>query len=180
MSVSAQASAGGEAGLAAWIPLFQTALWVVAVLIMLVVFRRQIGLLRETIDKRLAGGASLKVGPFEFGELTDRVNAVENKVDDLSERVSRAFLVAMSRPMFGNLVRLSMGNFGHYQMHDGFERELRHLRDVGYVEIESIRGIPREGSDLSNYVTVTPEGRNFVALRQELDALRQGETESDA
>jgi cadmium resistance protein CadD (predicted permease) len=55
MRVSAQASAGGEAGLAAWIPLFQTVLWVVAIVVVLIVFRHQIGLLRQTIDKRLSG-----------------------------------------------------------------------------------------------------------------------------
>jgi hypothetical protein len=121
----------------------------------------------------------LKVGPFEFGELKERVNAVESRVDNLSDRVSRAFLVAMSQPMFRNLVMLETGHFGHYQMNGGLERELRHLRDVGYVEVESIRDIPHVGEDLSQYVRITREGRNFIALRRELDALRQGETDPD-
>lgn len=88
MAFLAQESVGESAGPAAWIPLYQTGAWVVVALVVLVVFRRQLSVLRDTIDKRLTGGASLKVGPFEFGELIQRVDAVEVKVDSLGERVS--------------------------------------------------------------------------------------------
>lgn len=66
--------------------------------------------------------------------------------------------------MFENLSRLSTDRFGRYRMNGGLERELRHLRDVGYIEVASIRNIPSEGEDLSVHVKITPEGKNFVAL----------------
>jgi hypothetical protein len=72
MAVNAQTAPGGDADWAAWIPLFQTALWVL--------------LLRQTIDKRLAAGGAFKIDPFEFDELKDRLNAVLSKVDDLNGR----------------------------------------------------------------------------------------------
>jgi hypothetical protein len=169
MAVSAQAAAGGEAGLAAWIPLFQTALWVVAIIVVLIVFRRQISLLREAINKRLADGGSFKMGPFEFGELKERVNAVENKVDDLTERVSRAFLVAMSDAMYLNLEKLSTGRFGPYEKTPGLIRELRYLRDLGYVQIESVTKLHDRGDDLSKHARITPRGSAFVSLRREID-----------
>jgi hypothetical protein len=169
MAVSTEEAAGG---IAPWIPLFQTALWVLAIIVALIVFRRQIGLLRETIDKRLSGGASLKVGPFEFGELKDRMNAVENRVDNLQERSAQAFLVAMSDAMYLNLEKLSTGHFGPYEKTPGLDRELRHLRDLGYIRIDSVTKMPEKGDDLSRHAEITPRGSEFVSLRKEMDGRR--------
>ncbi|MFF0531617.1 hypothetical protein ACFYT3_24925, partial [Nocardia amikacinitolerans] len=48
------------------------------------------------------------------------------------------------------------------------DRELRYLRDVGYIDVRSIAQIPAEGDDLSDWVDVTPTGRDFIALRNEI------------
>lgn len=57
-------------------------------------------------------------------------------------------------------------------MSDGLEREFRHLRDLEYVEVATVRAIPARGPDLSEYVSPIERGREFVDLRRELDATR--------
>ena len=51
------------------------------------------------------------------------------------------------------------------------ERELRYLRDIGYIDVHAVSQIPREGGNLnlSDWVTVTETGRNFIALRNEIE-----------
>ena len=40
-----------------------------------------------------------------------------------------------------------------------------HLRDIGYIKVESIEAIPKSGPNLSEYVIATPAGKDFVVLR---------------
>ena len=91
----------------------------------------------------------------------DDLNRVESVVAEL-------FLATMSEPMFRNLEKLSSGAFGSYELGDALSRELYHLRDIGYIEVESIRQIPKEGSALSQFVVVTDIGRKFVELRRKI------------
>jgi hypothetical protein len=154
--------------LATLTPLLQTLLWVVAVVVVMVVFRREIDQFRGALRTRLSGGAAVKFGPMELGELVHRVESVKDEVQTLAERVSRAFLLSMSEPMYHNLRKLTSGEFGAFENSAGLERELRHLRDVGYVTIPSVRSIPASGANLSDFVTVTSNGRDFVSLREEL------------
>jgi hypothetical protein len=148
-----------------YVPLLQTALWVLLVLVVLRVLGRDF---RAALLRRVQEGGSLKVGPVEFGELRNEVATVRSKVDDLGERVSKLFLLTMSAPMYVNLRKLASGAFGPYQMSGGLERELYHLRDLGYVEVHAIREIPASGSELLDHVSITEAGSQFVALREEM------------
>ncbi|PZN85182.1 MAG: hypothetical protein DM484_01715 [Candidatus Methylumidiphilus alinenensis] len=68
--------------------------------------------------------------------------------------------------MYFNLEKLAATDpFGKYEKTKGLERELYHLRDIGYVDIESIKAIPESGDDLSKYVKITDTGKAFVKLR---------------
>ncbi|WP_067837833.1 hypothetical protein [Nocardia lijiangensis] len=87
----------------------------------------------------------------------------------MNERVARAFLTSMSEPMWRNLAKLGGGNFGHYVRNRGLERELRYLRDIGYIDVQSVTQIPEEGDNLSDWVRITKTGREFIALRKEID-----------
>jgi hypothetical protein len=101
---------------------------------------------------------------------------VRGQIKELAEQVSELFLVTMAPSMYENLKKLASGNFGKYEMSGGLERELIHLRDIGYIEniwleniwLENIwlENIPDEGPNLSPYVTVTDVGRRFVHLRE--------------
>jgi len=71
----------------------------------------------------------------------------------------------MSTPMYRNLEKIASGSFGNYVLDDALKRELYHLRDIGYIEVQAIREIPYQGEELSSHVTATVAGRRFVALR---------------
>lgn len=59
-------------------------------------------------------------------------------------------------------------HFGPFEMSGGLKRELYHLRDIGYVDVVSVGGIPQRGEDLSQHVRVTDAGRDFVRLRESI------------
>ncbi|SNY78706.1 hypothetical protein SAMN04244553_1367 [Nocardia amikacinitolerans] len=101
-------------------------------------------------------------------ETDEKIGQIESEVSDLNERVARAFLSSMSEPMWHNLAKLGSGRFGQYVMGKALDRELRYLRDVGYIDVRSVAQIPPEGDNLSDWVEVTPTGHDFIALRKEI------------
>ncbi|MFF1443347.1 hypothetical protein [Streptomyces sp. NPDC058295] len=92
--------------------------------------------------------------------------------------MSKLFLHTMSGQMYENLKKLTSGNFGNYVMGSALERELRHLRDIGYIRVHSISSVPPEGENLSQYVSVTEAGSQFVALREKAAAERNKKPEN--
>ncbi len=118
------------------------------------------------------------LGSLSFGKegLRAELKVVEERVEQVDRRITELFLLTMSREMFANLKKLASRHFGPYEMGTGLERELRHLRDIGYVEFRVIGPIPKNGGDLSDFVKVTPAGERFVVLRQELDSEQKGAT----
>jgi hypothetical protein len=147
--------------MAAYIPLIQTAMWVGLALISFWVVRNPV------IDRIKAGGG-IKVGPVELQEVKERVESVQRQISDINDRVAQLFLLAMAEPMYLNLNKLASGDFGKYYMDGALERELRYLRDVGYIEVSSIHSIPHRGDDLSEYVRISPAGLQFIQLREEV------------
>ena len=99
------------------------------------------------------------------------MTAIRRQVDDLTGKVGQLFLLTMSPAMYQNLKKLASGQFGPYEMNGGFQRELFHLRDVGYIDAMYLSSIPHSGPDLSRAVRVTDAGLRFVALREQLDTL---------
>jgi hypothetical protein len=71
----------------------------------------------------------------------------------------------MAAPMYLNLKKLASGNFGQYVMSGGLKRELYHLRDMGYIEVNVISAILDQGDNLSDHVVVTDIGHMYVQLR---------------
>ena len=155
--MTVDASAMGEI-----VPLLQTVIWASLVVGLLVYFRKEIQTLRTEVQKRLANGDGLELGPIKL--LEQRVQRVQMEVD-----AARSFILAMGDNMYLNLKKIETGYFGHYTMEEssGLWRELYHLRDIGYIRVEKIRSMPRTGKNLSQYVTITEVGRRFVALREE-------------
>jgi cell division protein FtsB len=149
-----------------FIPLLQSALWAMIVVALLFYFRSALRVLRETAIRRIEKGASVKVGPVELGELRSEVQSVREEVNDLNQKVTQLFLTTMSPAMFENLSKLHSGDFGPFKKTAGLKRELYHLRDIGYVAVESISALPDEGGNLSDFVQITETGRAFVELRR--------------
>jgi hypothetical protein len=66
-------------------------------------------------------------------------------------------------------LRVTSGNtFGEYVKGAALDRELRFLRDYGFIEMPSITQIPEEGPELSRHVFATETGKSFVELRERL------------
>lgn len=151
------------------IPLFQSALWVALALYLVKKFRPEVDLLRKVLNQRLESGGAFKIGPLELGALKEEVKGVAKDLGDLNARVSELFLTTMSSAMYFNLEKLASNRFGSYKMTQGLKRELYHLRDIGYIEVDSISSLPAEGSNLSAYVRVTDTGHRFVSLRGKLE-----------
>lgn len=159
--------------LGAWVPFAQSLLWCTLVVGAAVAFRRDLRELRTALVERLKRGAAIKVGPVELGELRKDLDIVSKKADDATRLVGELFLATMSGDMYRNLEKLtSPSGFGRYTITEGLTRELYHLRDIGYIEVGSIRGIPRDGPNLSEHVKVTATGQQFVALRRRIDVAR--------
>lgn len=82
--------------------------------------------------------------------------------------------------MYYNLQKVASSSFGRFQMAEGLKREFYHLRDIGYIEVESISSLPSEGSNLSAYVPVTDTGHRFVSLLGDLQGARRAVQHQDA
>jgi hypothetical protein len=97
------------------------------------------------------------------------VQDTKDVVEDTNRKVQRLFVMTMSEPMYHNLKKLGSGPFGKYEMGPGLERELRWLRDIGYIAApKGVSSIPRRGDNLSDHIMITKSGEEFVRLREEL------------
>lgn len=144
-----------------YIPLIDTAIWAALILAILL-------FLGSEIKQRMREGGAVKVGPLEFGELKAKVNEVQDNVSDLNNKITQLFLHTMSLGMYGNLKKIVSGHFGEYVKGRALDRELRFLREYGFIEVGSISSIPEQGPNLSDYVVATDTGKNFVELREHL------------
>ncbi|RDV10442.1 hypothetical protein DXK94_07825 [Arthrobacter sp. RT-1] len=96
----------------AWVPLFQTALWIAFLLSLGRIFRPEISDLRTAIRDRLRKGAPVKFGEWlELGGIQQEVRDLRGQIDDLSQRVAVLFLSTMSPTMYTNLRKLESGHF---------------------------------------------------------------------
>lgn len=148
-----------------FVPLFQTALWVMFCIGVMVFLRKEIKLLRENIAVRIQKGSGFKIGPIEIGDLKNELNIIKDDIASTNEMVSTLFLTTMSEPMYLNLCKLSTNDFGSFEMNNGLERELYHLRTIGYIDCLSIQAIPKKGNNLSDFATTTSTGKQFIELR---------------
>lgn len=119
---------------------------------------------------RELGVSDAKVGK-EIRDLKSRQETTESRISEAEKKIDRIFAYTMSDSMFLNLKKLSTGRFGRFKNNGGLRRELRHLRDIGYVNVVGTRvgEIPSEGSDLSDFVRVTPIGKEFIEFREALE-----------
>lgn len=142
--------------------------WPLVLLIVVAILRRDLPtILRDWANRavKLPGGIEL---------------ATKDDVRALDQKVHTLFLRSMSPEMYKNLHKLASGNFGPYEVKSGLERELRALRDLGFIAITTesrqIGRLPAEGPNLSDHVAVTTIGQEFVKQREQLMA-GEGDTE---
>lgn len=106
----------------------------------------------------------------QVSEIQTRQEDAEKRISETENRIDYLFAFTMSDSMFNNLKKFATGNFGQYHNNGGLRRELRHLRDIGYIICKGhIGDIPQSGQNLSDLVTVTPVGKKFVDFRNALE-----------
>ncbi|MBI5029035.1 MAG: hypothetical protein HZB51_00810 [Chloroflexi bacterium] len=106
--------------------------------------------------------------------LAHRVKASETKI-------AKLYALSMSENAFGQLKKLSTGNFGGFWLDPnltvGLAAEINYFKILGYIEFKNIadtRDLPKgdhPNENLSDYIRVTPQGHAFIALRSEAKAL---------
>jgi hypothetical protein len=129
--------------------------------------------IREVI--RALGVSETKMAR-EISDIKSRQETAESRITEAEKKVDRIFAYTMSDSMFLNLKKLSTGEFGHFKNSSALRRELRHLRDVGYITARGhISDLPEKGENLSDFVTVTPVGKEFVEFREELEKAERGD-----
>lgn len=111
---------------------------------------------------------------FDRGKLESKINSFGKKVSTTKARTDKLVLLSMSKSMYDTLKKLAAGNFSPYQISDLLERELYHLKDLGYIEVGRIRDIPYEGNNLSDYLKVTDFGKQFIELRKSVEEESKG------
>lgn len=128
----------------------------------------------EDIIKANFGKDGLQI---ELSDLNTRLKKTENNLTEAKaeieankEKIDNLFLLSMGPDLYTNLNKIASGYFGKYHKNPdgGLDRELRHLRNIGYIEVtdNSISKIPEHGENLSEYVKATKTGKEFVMLRE--------------
>jgi hypothetical protein len=110
--------------------------------------------------------------------LQNRVRVQEGQLDEL-------YAFAMSDDLFKQLKRLHLG-YGNYwidpEMRYGLGPELNYLKMIGFIkfdkiaEVRDIRELPKgeqKDLNLSDYIGVTDEGRDFIWLREMMEHRRR-------
>jgi hypothetical protein len=106
----------------------------------------------------------------QISEITTRQDTAEVRIKEAETKIERLFANTMSNSMFANLKKLATRRFGRFKNNGGLRRELRHLRDIGYVSVKGhIGDLPDEGDNLSDFSTTTSVGKQFIAFRETLE-----------
>ncbi|MDF5725354.1 MAG: hypothetical protein PUP91_33875 [Rhizonema sp. PD37] len=106
---------------------------------------------------------------FDRGRLETKLNSINKKVATNKTRVDKYYMLAIPKQMYETLKKLASNSYGPYQMSEVLERDVYHLRDIGYIDAGRIRDIPYEGTNLSTYVKITDAGKQFVEMRKGIE-----------
>lgn len=128
----------------------------------------------------LEGLKSISFGKEGFKAEIERL---EKRTATLEREIAHLTLSSMGDDAYFNLRKLARGDFGPYRLEEqiGLYTELYHLRNLGFValkkerpsSVKSIRDIPPDGDQLSEFIEVTETGKQYMALRRRSDALRE-------
>lgn len=101
---------------------------------------------------------------------------VKVAVDQAESAIDRLYALSMSDDAFAQLKKLGTGSFGGFWLDPNFTvglaAEINYFKILGYITFKNIadtRDLPTgEHGDkkLSDYISVTPLGHEFIALRE--------------
>ena len=127
----------------------------------------------ETVD--LPGGGGLRFRQFEKRVQVneERIEGHERKLDEQQETITQLVAYSMSWYLFELLSRLYHGRREGgeylYRDNDAMRRDLRFLRDHGYLAHFYLSSLA-DGQDLVTTVQLTPVGEFLVQLREQKEA----------
>jgi hypothetical protein len=108
-----------------YVPLFQSALWIGLILVLIVFFRTEVALARRVLARRLEEGAPFEIGPFKLGEI---------KREQQRQAKEITWVKLLVKLVISDYERMHLQNLaaeGPFisEVHQGstFEWELRHL-----------------------------------------------------
>jgi hypothetical protein len=108
--------------------------------------------------------------------LQDRQETTESRIKEAENKVDRIFAYTMPDSTFLTLKRLSAGKFGAFKITKTLRRELRHLRNLGYITVSgSISRLPKQGDNLSEFITTMDVARQFVQFREKFEEEERGD-----
>jgi hypothetical protein len=123
----------------------------------------------DLVQLKLPGvEAQLREVSSGIAETREGLKETKEAVKETNDRIDVLFALSISQWQYHNLVKLASGQFGPYVMSMGLENDLRHLRNHGYIDVPSVRDLPKQGDDLSRYVKVTETGNALVRFREAL------------
>lgn len=61
----------------------------------------------------------------------------DQQITETNKKIEFFFACTMSDYMFSNPEKLTSGKFWHFHNTGSLRRELRHLRDIGYIKMKS-------------------------------------------
>jgi hypothetical protein len=117
-----------------------------------------------------------KVLQVENGQsaIQDRLETQRKSIRDQQQIINEVFIFGVAFylvAMLRDFRRLASAPGGEYIFHktESFAHNLRHLRDLGFIEMIKI-GELREAENILPKVKLTPAGELFLDLREELEA----------
>ena len=122
----------------------------------------------------LAGSVIAVAGSIGVAVLNHYLQA---RVKEQESKIAKLYALSMSEDAFRQLKKLNAGNFGGFWLDPnltvGLAAEINYFKIVGYITFRKIadtRDLPKGDhphENLSDYISVTKQGQDFIALREE-------------
>ena len=102
---------------------------------------------------------------------------LQARVKGQESKIAKLYALSMSKDAFQQLKRLNTGNYGGFFIDPaltvGLAAEINYFKMLGYITFKNIadtRDLPKgkhPDENLSDYISVTKQGQDFIALREE-------------
>lgn len=132
-----------------------------------------IPVLRSNVKRGKFFGQEVEFLEQKVGEQEKRISQTETQVLEAQEKINAVVTYSLAFYLFKHLSKLYHEREYHFNKDPNFERELRFLRDLGYLEFFRI-GELRDGENLVGKLKLTPLGKILVELREGKRALKLG------
>lgn len=154
----------------AYVPLFQSALWIGLIIVLVAFFRTEVALARRVLSKRLEGGAPFEIGPFKLGEIRQEQQRQAKEIEWVKLLV-KLVISDYERMHLHNLA--SQAPFvSEVQRGSTFEWELRHLLSLKLIDRQPGKGmrslISQGRGDIKTHLYITEQGKGYLKITDEV------------